>query len=148
MGFSTSGAAAIVFVGLLVATGIAYPALETAHDRRTGAIEERDQRALDVRNTEINVTQAAYDSADEELVVNVTNAGSTALSVNETDVLTDGTYLEADEYETAVDGDAGREVWLPGETLTIAIDATEEPDRAKIVTENGVAETVLDVEVI
>ncbi|GAB3023174.1 archaellum stator protein ArlF [Natronobiforma cellulositropha] len=147
MGFSTSGAAAILFIGLLLAVGIAYPTLEAAHDRRATAIDDRDQRALDVRNTAIAVDAAVYDADAETLTLDVTNTGSTTLSVPETDLLIDGVYRTG--YETAVSGDATRTLWQSGETLsmTVQLEPNADPERAKVVTQHGVAATITDVEV-
>lgn len=144
MGFGTSGAVAVVFVGLLIAVGIAYPTLETAQDRRSTAIDDRDRRALDVKNTDIDLTDAAYNATGtDELTVNVTNTGSTTLSVDETDLLVDGVYQES--YETTVDGASTRSTWQPGERLTMTVSLASAPNRVKVVTENGVAETETEV---
>lgn len=143
MGFSTSGAAAVIFVGVLIAIGIAYPTLETANDRRSDAIDDRDQRVLDLRNTAIGIANASYDDGADELTINVTNEGSTTLGVNETDLLVDGEYRTG--YDTSVEGIGDRTVWQPGETLTIVVSASERPDRVKVVAENGIADTVTEV---
>lgn len=144
MGFGTSGAVAVVFVGLLIAVGIAYPTLETANDRRSTAIDDRDRRALDVKNTDIDLTDAAYNATGaDELTVNVTNTGSTTLSVDETDLLVDGVYQES--YETTVDNESARSLWQPGERLTMTVSLASAPNRVKVVTENGVAETETEV---
>lgn len=144
MGFGTSGAVAVVFVGLLIAVGIAYPTLEAANDRRSTAIDDRDRRALDVKNTDIDLTDAAYNATGaDELTVNVTNTGSTTLSVDETDLLVDGVYQES--YETTVDNESARSLWQPGERLTMTVSLASAPNRVKVVTENGVAETETEV---
>ena len=143
MGFSTSGAAAIIFIGALLAVGIAFPALETAHDRQSTAMDDRDDRALDVRNTAIDVT-VSHDG-DADLTVNVTNDGSTTLSVDRTDLLVDGVLQPSDELETAVDGDANRTIVQPGETLTMTAE-NDAPDRLKVVTQHGVAKTLTEVD--
>jgi len=143
VGFSTSGATAIVFVGVLVAAGIAYPVFQTAQEQRRDAIADRDDRQLELRNTAIEVASWSYnESGDDNFTMSVNNTGSTTLSVPETDLLIDGVYRDA--YATSVDGDAGRELWQPGETLTVEVSTTR-PDRAKVVTEHGIAETVTGV---
>jgi len=55
VGFSTSGATAIIFVGVLVAAGIAYPVFHSAQEERRTAIQDRDDRTLSMRNTAIAV---------------------------------------------------------------------------------------------
>ncbi|WP_226004256.1 flagellin [Natrinema salinisoli] len=139
MGFSTSGATAIIFVGVLVAAGIAYPVFQTAYEERTTAIENHDDRALEMRNTAIEIASASYDAnGNGDFIMEVNNTGSTVLSVPETDLLLDGVYQ--DSYETSVNGNADRELWQPGETLTVTV-STEQPNRVKIVTEHGIAAT-------
>ena len=140
MGFSTSGATAIVFIGMLVAVGIAYPVLQSAHDERLSAIDDRDDRTLEMRNTAISVEEASYNGS--ELTVNVTNTGSTTLSVPATDLLIDGIYwTESADDDVLVEGQSDRERWQPGERLTIIVSTSEQPNRVKVVTEYGIAET-------
>lgn len=137
MGFSTSGAMAVLFVGLLVAVGIAYPVLETAHDRRASAIDDRDERALDIRNTGVAIDE--IETVDEEIVlIRVENTGTTTLSVDETDLLINGDYIERSEYETEVN-EEDRDLWQPGETLEVFDLEDGDGNRVKIVTENGIS---------
>lgn len=143
MGFSTSGAMAVIFVGLLVAVGIAYPVLETAHDRRASALDDRDQRALDVRNTAVNITE--IDATENRTTLE--NTGTTTLSVDETDLLINGEYIDRDRYDATID-DVDRSIWQPGEILEFDFELDvedevnlESGDRVKIVTENGIAVT-------
>lgn len=151
MGFSTSGAVAILFVGALIAVSIAYPVVQNAHDQRIAAIEDRDDRALDLRNTAVAIEDVVYDSSADELRVNVTNDGATTLSVTETDLLVDGDYATSVETTVmAVSGEtyADRTRLQPGERVTLTHSPTEDgaPDRVKVVTENGIAVTETTVE--
>jgi len=146
VGFSTSGAAAILFVGLFVAAGLVFPALETAHERRSEALDERTDRALELKNTDVELLEASH--ADGELAVELENAGSTALSAPATDLLVDGELARPEVAVREDDGaesDAERERWLPGETLVLTVDTdgleNDDPERVKVVAENGVAVT-------
>jgi flagellar protein FlaF len=140
MGFSTSGSVAILFVGLLVCLSTVYPVMETANERVTEATEARDDRALAEANTAMNLTGVSYNASTDTLVVNVTNTGSTTLSVAGTDLLLDGAYETG--ATTRVEGDAGRSIWVPGEQLQFELTGvTAEPGRIKLVTEYGIAET-------
>ena len=150
MGFSTSGATAVLLVGLLVAVGIAYPVLQDAQNARLSAIDDRDDRTLDLRNSDIELEEAQYDDGEDEddestLTVDVTNTGSTTLSVPATDLLVDGIYRPVGEDETAVDEIETRELWQPGETLTFTVVVDDRPERVKVVTEHGIAETTTEV---
>jgi flagellar protein FlaF len=140
MGFSTSGSVATLFVGALVCLSTVYPVMETANERVTEATEARDDRALAQANTAMNVTNVGYNASTDTLIVNVTNSGSTTLSVGGTDLLLDGTYVT--DATTRVEGDSGRTIWVPGEQLQFEVTGvTAEPGRVKLVTENGIAET-------
>ncbi|PGF16457.1 flagellin [Natrinema sp. CBA1119] len=147
MGFSTSGATAIIFVGVLVAAGIAYPVFHSAQEERRTAIQDRDDRTLSMRNTAIAVDSWSYnESGNDNFTMSVNNTGSATLSVAETDLLVDGVYRTRDSYVTRVEGSAERELWQPGETLHVTVaNRTPEPDRVKLVTEHGIAETVTEV---
>ena len=147
MGFSTSGATAIIFVGVLVAAGIAYPVFHAAQEERLSAVQERDDRTLAMRNTAIAVDTWSYnETGTDDFTMNVTNTGSTTLSVAETDLLVDGGYRADDSYQTRVAGNGARELWQPGETLTVTVaNESPAPDRVKLVTEHGIAETVTGV---
>ncbi|MCT9095207.1 fla cluster protein FlaF [Haloarchaeobius sp. HME9146] len=144
MGLSISGAAAILFVGVLLTVSTAVPVLESANERVTTAVDDRGERELERRNTDMNVTNVTYNASADTLTVNVTNTGSRTLSVNETDLLVDGVYRT--DATTRVEGDSGRVLWMPGESLEFELTGiTTTPDRVKVVTEYGVAETITEV---
>ncbi|WP_247731197.1 flagellin [Halovivax limisalsi] len=148
MGFSTSAATVILFIGLFVAIGIAFPAFETAYDRQTEAFDDREDRALDVRNTAIEAN-ASYNETADELTVNATNVGSTTISVEDMDLLVDGAYVVESNYTTVVGSDGTeRSLVQPGERVQLTVsNVTEPPDRVKVVTGLGVAETITEVPV-
>ncbi|WP_435194300.1 flagellin [Natronomonas sp. EA1] len=142
MGFSVSGATAVIFVGLLVSAAVAFPTLERSSERRTDAIDAHGERSLDRMNTDIDLINATYDSLNDELTVYVRNNGSTTLSANATDLLADGVYLTPDRQ---VEGEV-RDVWAPGDVLRFRAGTGQgplgsEPARVKVVAENGVATT-------
>ncbi|ELZ11986.1 flagellin [Halovivax asiaticus JCM 14624] len=145
MGFSSSAAVVILFLGVLIAIGMVFPVMETAYERQSAAIEERDDRALEVRNTAIEV-DGAYDSGTDTLTVNVTNTGSTTLTVEHVDLLVDGQFITGwNESDRSVEGDSARTLVQPGELLELTIDRNTEPNRLKVITGNGVAKTVTEV---
>ena len=145
VGFSVSGSAAIIFVGVMVAAGIAVPSLVGSMGALADSQGEQVDRGIDALNTEFKITSATYNASGQENVqVELKNTGSTTLSVNKTSVLVDGTIQrDADILSTDVDGEPDTTLWLPGQTFTIEIDYSS-PNRVKVVTENGIAETVSD----
>ncbi|MFB6122833.1 MAG: hypothetical protein ABEJ78_05180 [Haloferacaceae archaeon] len=137
MGFSVSGSAAIIFVGMFIAFGTMYTATSNGFERVTDARDDVAEEALERQNTNISLATASYNSTSGILTIEVDNTGSTSLSVNGTDVLVDN------EYQTSfavreVDGDSTTDLWLPGETLHIELSVSN-PSRVKVVSGPGVA---------
>ncbi len=142
MGFSVSGATAIVFLGAVIAFGSAYPAVVDSTEAISQAQGEQSDRILEQQNSEITVETAAYDAGNDTVTANVSNSGTTALAVADVDVLVNGTYRDGATVEVA--GNGGSDVWLPGETLRVAVTGTSatagDELRLKLVTGPGVAD--------
>lgn len=142
MGFSVSGSAAIVFIGVIVAAGIAIPSIVGSLGSLAGAHGEQTDRGIEALNTEFKIENTSYNATSNELDLRAKNTGSTSLSVNDTSVLVDGEIPSTDNVTTDVEGNTNANLWLPGETLNVTVERVDpEPDRVKIVTENGIAET-------
>jgi flagellar protein FlaF len=136
VGFSVSGSAVIIFVGVMVAAGIAVPSLVGSMGALADSQGEQVDRGIDALNTEFEITSATYDQSAEELTLELKNTGSTTLTLEGTSVLVDGD-LKA--------GVTGTGLWLPGDTATVTVTGeTTKPARVKVVTENGIAETISD----
>ncbi|WP_123537185.1 fla cluster protein FlaF [Halosimplex salinum] len=136
MGFSVSGSAAIIFIGLFIAFGMWHTAASNSFERVSEAQSDRSDAALDEKNTAV-VGSAEY--VDGTLTVQATNDGSTALSLNGTDLLIDNAYESDWQAGATVDGDGDTDLWLPGETVTVTIAMGSAPTRVKLVTERGVS---------
>lgn len=136
MGFSVSASTAIIFAGLFLAVGILYPAVSNGYELVSDAEVDRGDARLDMRNSEINIT-------DLDGTIKVTNEGSTSLDAAEIDVVVNGEYQPREDYTTEVEGDDGTELWLPGETLEIDPGdvGADSGDQVRIVTEHGLSET-------
>jgi flagellar protein FlaF len=143
MGFSVSGATAVILIGGLIAFSFAFSAANNGYERVTEAQEDREDRQLLRANSEIGITNATYDSNAATLTVNVTNTGSTELVVSEVSLLVDGSYSST--VSTSVEGNGGTDVWLAGEVLTMEVDASTRPDRVKVVAGTGVAAVETEV---
>jgi len=139
MGFSVSGATAIIFVSLLFGLGMFYGSVSNGAEQVSDARDTAAETGLDRTNTAINLTNSTYDAATDTLRVRVTNEGSTALSVNDTDVLVDNAYQPRSTLIVAVGGNAETDLWLPGEVLAIEVGTSPAPERVTITTERGIA---------
>ena len=143
MGFSVSGSAAIIFVAAFIGFGMFYSASANGFERVNDAREDQRDRLLDQQNTDISIASATWNaSGNENLVVSVDNTGSETLSVAETDLLVENDYQTG--YDTTVDTEPSTDIWASQERLEITVTSfSSPPDRVKVVTENGVAYTMV-----
>ena len=152
MGFGVSGSTAVIFLGVLIASGTLYTAAAGSAEQVSDARSAEGEELLDRRNTVIDVAEVVYNTSSGTLTLTVTNNGTTTLSVEDTSLLVDNAYVLPNA--TAVDTDTDTDVWAPDQALvmtvdantTPALDASTTPDRVKVVAENGVAASNTTVE--
>ena len=144
MGFSVSGATAIILLAGVLAFGMAFTAGTNSFDVVSDAQDDQSDRLLDQQNSAVDVTSVTFNDTAGELEVTVENDGSIELSVERTTLVVDGELQSASIVETRVEGETDTDVWLPGETLTFVVDADSDADRVKVTAETGVA----DLEVV
>ena len=144
MGFSVSGAAAIIFAAMFLTFGMWFSASANSFERVTDAENAQSDAVLETQNTAISIANVTYNATSEELTVAVNNTGAAQLSVASTDLLVDGQYQTGWTDAATVAGTDTR-LWLSGETLTVTVTTSEEPTRIKVTTENGVSATTTEV---
>ena len=123
-----------------IAFGMLYSAGSTGFERVNEATGATADNQLGEQNTAIEITNATHDGTDP--VVNVSNEGTTALSINDTDLIVNGSYQSVSPSEVGVLGQPDSELWLPGETLQFTV-TMDPPTRTMVVTEHGVADSVV-----
>ena len=147
MGFSVSGAAAIIFASLFIAFGMWFTAASNGFDAVTEAQDHQTESTLETANTDFEIVTAEYDNPT--LTVEANNTGATVVSLDETDLLVDGEFVDGWESDATVgpQNDAGTDLWQAGEQLTITVDLAATPSRVKLVTPSGVSTTSTVTEV-
>ena len=130
MGFSVSGATAIIFLGLFIAFGSAFTVAVNSYGMISDAEEERADRLLEQQSTEVEIEKVELD----EDTVEVKNDGDIGLKLDETTVVVDEEVV--DPTSTSVNGNEETNLWLPGETAVFTVD--QDGDRVTIVTETGI----------
>lgn len=138
MGFSVSGSLAVVVVGALIAFSIAFTAGANGFERVQDARDAHDERVVERRNADLDIANVTYFDGNDTLRVRVNNTGTTSLSVTETDLLADNTYLSNGTRTIA--GGADTDLWLPGEQLAIEVPLPTSPDAVTVATGHGLAE--------
>lgn len=128
-------------------------------ERVLDAQDDASERRLDRQNTDLAVANVTYFEGNGTLVLEAENRGATALGVDATEVVLDNALLVnatgttdlvagdglaasgSPAVAVTVDGDAGTDLWLPGETLRVEVGLTAAPSRAALVADGGVADT-------
>ncbi|MFB6146725.1 MAG: hypothetical protein ABEJ08_03465 [Halobacteriaceae archaeon] len=139
MGFSVSASTAIIFVALFVSAGALYSAFATGGERLVDAHATMNEEALQRQNTALTVLNATYFPGNDTVRVVAANRGSTALSVDRTDLLVGNDYADG-ASERVLDA-SETDLWLPGERLVYEVTRTASPDLVTVVTEQGVTDT-------
>lgn len=140
MGFSVSGATAIIFLAMFISFGMIYSAAYNGFERVNDARVDHSESVLDQQNTALNITTVNYSAGYLNMTVN--NTGSTTLDIDDTDVLVDGVYTDSTAIVARdVNGVNDTELWFPGESLHYRINVSAGPTRVKVVTGPGLADT-------
>lgn len=153
MGFSVSGAAAIVFAGLFLAFGVLFAATTNSFERVTDAQDGQTDDVRATQNADIAVVEATYVNYEnttktDYLKVLVDNTGATTLGLARTDVLFDNEYRSnwranatINDDGTTFDAETGTSLWHPGERVNVTVKGISQPNRVKVSSETGVADS-------
>ena len=143
MGFSVSGSMVLVLLGLFIGLGTFYGSFSNAAEQLADAENDHRQRLDRVQHTDVAIDSVSLLSGvDCGVEITANNTGERRLGLNRTDLLYDNEYRTGWRNGATIGGDADTEIWLPGEQLTITTDdLLVAPDRIKLVTGPGVADT-------
>lgn len=141
MGFSISGAAAIIFASAFVAFGMWYSAAATSFERVSEAQQVETDRVLETRNAAISVWNATYNATTESLHVRVNNTGATQFRLDDVQLLVDGRFATGWLPNATVAGQGATELWFGAETLSLNHTVGTAPDRVKVIAGLGAADT-------
>jgi flagellar protein FlaF len=130
MGFSTSIAVVILFLGTLLIVTSIYPTLDRSTEMLMEARAAQQERMLDQLNTKITITGITQQGSD--LNITVRNDGSTVLDSSELDVLLDGSYVTPGSITPSG-------VWTPDTSINVILtDVSPLTNRRiKIIAKNG-----------
>lgn len=153
MGFSVSGATALLFVAFLISFGTFYTATMGAVEQVQEAQVDTQDNSLATLNTEISILSAEYSGNDGELTVVANNTGAEPLQPTELSLLVDGEYTAFGQANISINDSPEDELWAPQQQLTITVGDNDLPitptggETVKLVTENAVADTAQITEV-
>lgn len=149
MGFSVSGSAVVILMGLMIGVSTYYAATTNAMERITDARDDHREHVAEVQATNVDITSAEFEDGPDELRVTVNNTGEVALWLGETDLLVNNSYQTgwrtSASLFTGTSTVTGTSLWQPGEELTITVQWDNEaiggqPERVQVATAVGVAD--------
>jgi len=137
LGLSVSASFAILAVAFFIGVAPLIESVFYASNRlMEGANDVADWKMAWAR-TNIQVDNATYNGT--LTLLNLTNIGSTVLTVDGVSVLLNGTYVPHNATNATVEGKA-TDIWSPNEKLRLELNVTSALDeRVVVVTGNGVA---------
>ena len=138
MGLSVSASFAILAVAFFIgAAPLLEAAFYTANTLMEGANEVAEWKMTWAR-TKIALNNATFNGT--LTLVNLTNTGSTVLTVDGVSVLINGTYVDHNMTNATVEGKQTN-IWSPNEKLRLELNVTAAADeRVLVVTGNGVSQ--------
>ena len=146
-GFSASGATVVIFIGILISAGALIPAIGSVVEQTTDAYTTQQERQVMVENTDFEVDSYWVDfpgaGQDGEYQVNITNTGTTTLTIDTIDYQLDGELEEPEDRWVRETPDDERTFLRPGETLEAEFSLGEEPDRLQVTVETGQSRMVV-----
>ncbi|WP_049922545.1 CARDB domain-containing protein [Halopiger djelfimassiliensis] len=151
MGFSTSGAVAVMLIGILVAASVLLPTLFTIGNATGDAFSAQAEQIREQKNTDVTINSA--ENASGTLTVNVTNEGTVTLGISKTTLLVNGDYVSPDNTTVIDDGTETTEtrIWPPGTHLELEVDSIGDEvdgnvERVKVVTETAVSDATEEIQ--
>lgn len=134
MGYGQSTAFAIVLIGVLVSLSILFPAVETTVGDVFGVYSDAQDISVQLENTEVSMNAT---NQSGQVVVELTNEGSTTIHFEDVTILVDDDYVDPDS--TSVEGNTSRTYILPGETAEFQTGVSG--NRTKVVLKYGISLT-------
>lgn len=138
-GLATSASFLIVFIGIFLVLGTLYTVAGNTAERLADARDDQLEHHERVALTQIDVTNATWNTSTSNFTVTVNNTGETTLTPSDADTIVDGDYVSISEYERVEVDSRDTDVWRPGEQLVLEDADTianfvSTPDRVRFVT--------------
>jgi len=138
VGLSVSASFAIITVAIFIGAAALIEAMDYTLRTMESGVDEKVNRVVDSARTKFTIVNATLNGT--ALSLNLTNTGSTVLTVKGVSVLVNGTYVEQDRTNASVEGKLSN-IWSPNEKLKLELNITAAKDqRVKVVTGNLVSQ--------
>ncbi|MFA5312284.1 MAG: hypothetical protein WC375_03065 [Methanomassiliicoccales archaeon] len=128
MGLSVSAATAILFTAAVITFSIVFGAMTDLGEKVADSQDESIARYEEIRGTSISIV--SVDGLNDSLLVR--NDGAETITLQDVDVLVNGTLCNWTMLRITVEGHAGSNIWAPGESILIELPGEIENARVKV----------------
>ena len=151
VGVSVSAAAAILFSGLIISVSVFFAVFDSTTNKLINYSQRSYDDDLKMMQTDISITNATYNWITLTLSLKIINTGSIELDATKSEILIDG-ILKTDMInwtKSTIDTKASH-IWAPRtifylELTSLSYPLGQNPERIKVVTENGVSDYTTDI---
>jgi len=135
VGLSVSASFAIITVAFFIGAAYLVETVFISMDVLMNGAEDLADQKMDWARTHLTFNNATLN--DSKVIVNLTNSGSTVLSVSAVSVLVNGTYVGHNITNATVEGKSSN-IWSPAEKLRLELDISASTnERVVVVLGNG-----------
>lgn len=131
----------IIFIGIVLAIGLLFPAVSSFTESVSDSINSQIDTNREIKNTQIGINAT---SESNDIIIDVSNTGTTSIFIEDVTVLLDGEVSEPDSFN--IDG-SNRDILYSGETLELEFNSRT-ATRAKVIVQKGVSEIDTNIEVV
>lgn len=131
----------IIFIGIVLAIGLLFPAVSSFTESVSDSIDSQIDTNREIKNTQIGINAT---SESNDIIIDVNNTGTTSIFIEDVTVLLDGEVSEPDSFN--IDG-SNRDILYSGETLVLEYNSRT-ATRVKVIVQKGVSEIDTNIEVV
>lgn len=132
--------ALLIFLGVIIALGVLFPAFSGFTDSVSDSISSQIDTNREIQNSDININATIQ---NDELDIQINNTGTTGINLDNTNVLIDGVVEEEDTV--TIDG-TERSVFYGGETANLGFEDEQDAERVKVVVQKAISDIDTDIQ--
>lgn len=131
----------ILFLGIIIALGVLFPAFSSFAESVSESIDTQIDTNREIQNTRIDINAT---KENNDLVIDVNNTGTEAIFLEDVTILLDGEVRQPDI--ATVDG-SGKDIFYAGERLLVEFE-DESANRVKVIVQKGISRIDTKIEVV
>lgn len=131
----------ILFLGIVIALGVLFPAFSSFAETVSESIDTQVDTNREIQNTRIDINAT---KENNDLVIDINNTGTEAIFLEDVTILLDGKVRQPDI--ATIDG-SDKDIFYSGERLLVEFE-DESANRVKVIVQKGISRIDTDIEVV